>query len=533
MTNQKDQASNPDANNTPSQSKLNRRTVLKALAGTPVLGLFAYEAVKSLSYTGGKADRSKIVIKELGLDQVSAPKIAASSSGKGDLLRIGFVGFGSRARQLTRGLGFASQSDAEAMKARGTLEDWMKQTDLNVAITGICDVFDLNAENGLNIAANGFQVNGKTAADLPVKRYRTYREMLDDPEIDAVVVATPDHHHARISADAIKAGKHVYCEKSIALTEEELYEVYDAVKSSDRVFQLGHQITQNVIFQQAREIINKNILGKISLIETTTNRNTAEGAWIRHLDNQGKLKPGDERSIDWEQWLGNRPKVPFSVERFYNWTQYFDYDTGMLGQLFTHEYDAINQLLRIGIPKSVVSSGGIYYWKDGRDMPDVLHCVFEYPDRELTMIYSATLASSRSRGRVIMGHDASMELGGSLDVTFDPNSTQFKNQIKQGLIETSGPMIKVTPGSGKIDAITSATEKYYASRGLTDTYVNGRPVDVTHLHIKEWIDCIRNGGTPSDDIEKGFEEGITVLMAHKSYLEKRRVEWDPVNRKII
>ena len=94
-------------------------------------------------------------------------------------------------------------------------------------------------------------------------------------------------------------------------------------------------------------------------------------------------------------------------------------------------------------------------------------------------------------------------------------------------------MISINPGSGNVDAVTSATSKYYASRGLTTTNINGHSVDVTHLHLKEWIDCIRNSGVPSANIERAFEEGVTCLMAHKSYIEKRRVEWDPVNRKII
>jgi len=194
----------------------------------------------------------------------------------------------------------------------------------------------------------------------------------------------------------------------------------------------------------------------------------------------------------------------------------------------------VNQLLRIGIPKYAVSSGGIYYWKDDRDMPDVLHCAFEYPDRELTLTYSANLACSKDRGRVFMGHDATMELGASLSITADYDSTRYKKNIEAGFIDTSVPMLAIQPGSGgKVDAVTSATEKYYAARGLTTTNINGREVDVTHLHLREWINCIRNGGTPSANIERTFEEGVACLMAHKSYLEHRRVEWDPVNRKIV
>ncbi len=511
------------------KNTFSRREILKTLAGLPVIGLFAFEVNKKRTYDQGKHAN---LIKELGLNDLELPNRVSNPAG-GDLLRIGIIGYGTRAGQLANGLGYIHPDDLRSKRDKGRLDEWLAQESLNIAITGICDVFDLHAEMGLATANNDLLSGGAKHPGLPVKRYRTYQEMLADHTIDAVIVATPDHHHARITADAIRSGKHVYCEKSISLTEEELNEVYHTVKNSNKVFQLGHQITQNVIFQQAKEIIKKNILGKITLVETTANRNTADGAWIRDLDANGNPKPGDLMTIDWEQWLGNAPKKPFSIDRFYNWTKFFDYDTGMLGQLFSHEYDAVNQLLRIGIPKSAVATGGIYYWKDNREIPDVLNAIFEYPEREMTLTFSATLASARQRGRVFMGHDASMELGRSLSITADYNSTRYKKRIADGTIDTRGPMLTVSPGSGEIDAVTSATEKYYASRGLTSTTINGRPVDVTHLHLKEWIDCIRNGNEPSGNIERAFEEGITILMAHKAYMEKRRVEWDPVLRKIV
>jgi len=526
--NKKSSAANTDQ---PKKSNQSRRSVLKALAGIPVLGILGWEVVKSNAAANTRKNR---VIRELGLENLEIPlPLSNPVANTGDPLRVGIIGFGSRANDLAKGLGFMHPDEVEARKQDNTLEDWLQQDNLNVAVVGICDVFDLHAERGLVIARNDVRQGGEKAGKLPVKRYMNYQEMLADKDIDAVVIATPDHHHAPISIAAARAGKHVYCEKSPALSEKELNELYTTVKDSKIVYQLGHQITQNVVFQQAKEIVKRDILGKITLVETTTNRNTAEGAWIRHLDANGNPKPGDEKSIDWKQWLGSRPYVPFSIDRYYSWTKWFDYDMGMIGQLFTHEFDAVNQLLRIGIPKAVVSSGGIYYWKDNRDMPDILHCVFEYPERELTLIYSASLASSRDRGRVFMGHDASMELGESISINADYNSTRYKKQIDEGIIDSSGPMIAIQPGSGKVDAVTTATQKYYASRGLTTTNINGRQVDVTHLHLKQWIDCIRTGGTPTANIERAFEEGIACLMAHTSYVEKRRVEWDPVKKKIV
>ncbi len=521
-----------DQNEKPAGDKdVKRRTLLKAMAGIPVAGLFGIGIWEKQKYDFGKRDS---IIKELGLDSVELPSGYGSDKGvPKDLIRVGFIGFGTRGNQLAKALGFMHPDDVKTSSERRTLENWLQQEYLNVAVTGICDVFDLHAEKGLEMAQNTIRPGGGDAPRLPVKRYRTYQDMLADKEIDAVIIATPDHHHARIATDAAKAGKHVYCEKSVSLLESELNELYATVKSSGIVFQLGHQIPQSVVFRQAKEIVKKGILGKITLIETTSNRNTSEGAWIRHLDANGKLKPGDEKSIDWKQWLGNTPYVPFDIERYYNWTKWFAYDTGLIGQLFTHEFDAVNQLLRIGIPKTVVSSGGNYFWKDNREMADMLHCVFEYPDKELTLMYSGSLSSSRNRGRVFMGHDGSMELGNNVTIMADQNSTRYKKAIESGLINPSVPMISFNPASGQVDAVTSASEKYYAERGLTTTTINGKQVDVVHLHLREWLNCIRENGTPSANIDMAFEEGITCLMAHRSYVEKRMVQWDEVNRKIV
>ncbi|MFA5534280.1 MAG: Gfo/Idh/MocA family oxidoreductase [Mariniphaga sp.] len=529
-SNQKKNSSFEEKTNQPKEG-IPRRSVIKALAGLPVVGVLGFEILRKRSYD---ANRRSSVIKELGLESIEFPKSDyGMHKSSGDLIRLGFIGFGVRAGQLSSALGFRHPDDIKKIRNSDTFTEWMQQEYLNVAITGICDVFEQHAENGLATAANEIRPGGQEAPKLPVKRYRTYQEMLADKEIDAVIIATPDHHHARIAIEAARAGKHVYCEKSPAMHEDELNELYDTIKNSQVVYQLGHQITQSIIFQQAKEIIKRNLLGKITLIETTSNRNTANGAWIRHLDADGNPKPGSEETIDWQQWLGDTPYVPFSVDRFYNWTKWFNYDHGLIGQLFTHEYDAVNQLLHIGIPKSATSSGGIYYWKDNREMPDSLHCVFEYPQHDLTLLYSGNLASSRSRGRVFMGHDASMELGNNAIITADRNSTRFADAINSGTIDPSSPMISFNPDAGQIDAVTSASEKYYAERGLTSTTINGRRVDVTHLHLRDWLNCIRNGGTPIADIEMAFQEGITCIMAHKSYLEKRTITWDETNRKIV
>ncbi|MCK5839045.1 MAG: gfo/Idh/MocA family oxidoreductase, partial [Bacteroidales bacterium] len=252
------------------------------------------------------------------------------------------------------------------------------------------------------------------------------------------------------------------------------------------------------------------------------------GAWVYKIDEEA-----GPHNIDWEQFTGPAPPHPFSLERFFRWRCWWDYSTGLSGDLFTHEYDAINQILNLGIPHSAVSSGGIYYYKDGRTVPDVLNTAFEYPDRDLSLLYSATLASNHRRGKVIMGHDAYMEVGSNLKIFADTNSTRYREKIKAKIIDPSLPIYSYTPGMKEVDAITSPTEHYFAGRGLLYTYRGGKRVDASHLHIKEWIDCIRNGTQPSCNVDQGFEEAITAHMGTIAYREKREVFWDKEKQEII
>jgi len=532
MNDKKDKSG--QAENTQNNPSPGRRKVLKALAGLPVVGLLGVQVLRKTSYDN-KHSLQKQIVDELGLsDLMSSVKPVTAS--EGDTLRIGIAGFGVRGGQLAASLGFMEKSEFEKKAAAGSLDAHMSQGNLNVAITGICDVFDLHAERGMEVAQHDIFTGGEIAKKHPVKRYRTYHDMLADKNIDAVIITTPDHHHAQMTIDAAKAGKHIYTEKAIIRREEEIEPLYNAVIESGKVFQAGHQYPQNSVFQQAKEILDRGMLGKISHLETTTNRNSEEGAWIRHLYNNGKPKPGDEKSIDWKQWLGNSPYVPFSTQRYYSWARYFDYDTGLYGQLFSHEYDAMNQLLGIGIPDTVVATGGQYYYTDFGDIPDVLHTNFEFPEKGLTLTYSSNLTSSKYRPRSIYGQDAWMAVGGDLTVTPDGQSEKYGNMIKRGLVNPSAPMIEIKRGSltaSAVDAVSSASTRYYEDRGLVSTNIGGRIWDVNHLHLKEWIDCIRNGGTPSSNIEKAYEVGVTIAMADISYREKCRTKWDPLKRKII
>jgi hypothetical protein len=314
-------------------STISRRGWVKALISLPVLGVFFYNFFRKKA-----ADNAKraAIMAELGVGE-SGPAVIANavSQPPSRKIRLGIIGYGGEGESLVRHAGFASPDWIEQARKNVAenprdkqLEVYLGQDDLNVALTAVCDVFDVRAERG--IAASQVDVRpGGGGANPPARRYRRYTDMLESGEVDAVIIATSDNWHARMTADAAAAGIHVYCEKCFTRTEEEAHFAYDAVKGSDIVFQLGHQNRQSEAHNKAREVVAANILGPITLVESTTNRNSPWGAWVWDIHEQG-----NPQTIDWEHFQETAAqKVPFSLERFFRWRCWFDYGTGLAGDL--------------------------------------------------------------------------------------------------------------------------------------------------------------------------------------------------------
>lgn len=510
-----------------------RRDLLKSLGGLPILG-----AVWAAGWSNTKKSRLErdFLLEKLNIKATPPPESGPMS---GEPLRIGLIGFGIRGEQLMRSLGFATNEWLEDMAASAAtnpndkrLADFKAQENLNVKLTAICDIFDIQAEKALR---------SFNSESNPCKRYSNYLDLIYSGEIDAVIIATPDHWHAPMAKAAIEAGVHVYLEKPMTHTVQETYELREAcLKNPEVVFAVGHQHRQTQSFLTAMDAISKNILGHVSLIMTTTNRNDDNGAW------QYEIHPeATPETIDWNAFLGNAPQVPFNTEHFFRWRKWWAYGSGLSGDLLTHDYDRINCILNMGIPKYVTASGGIYTHRDGRNVPDVMHVNMEFPDfttggtqsegkeKGMTLVYSATLGNQFERGTVLMGHDASMELGNTLTIYADPRSTKYKELIGEGRIDPKVPIYQYDPSANSIDAVTSATAKYFADKGLLWTYRDGKRVDSTFLHIREWLSCVRNGGEPSCGIQEGFEEAIAAHMAGLSYKIGRKVEWDEEKEAII
>ncbi|MEL7118906.1 MAG: Gfo/Idh/MocA family oxidoreductase, partial [Bacteroidota bacterium] len=418
---------------------MDRRDIIRGLASLPILGFLGW------SYAEKKSREEEVknaILNELNIT-AKAPSTVGSMNG--DTIRLGIIGAGGRGRHLMRASGFAEPAWLEMVKEGlrenpndGRLKTFLEQEDLNVRFTAVCDVFDVHADLGMAAA---------TTEDSTPKKYSRYQDLLADKEVDAVIIATPDHLHAPMCIDAIKAGKHVYVEKCMTHKIGETYELKEtALANPNVVFQVGHQHRQTLSFLTAMDIIDKNVLGHVSLIEAATNRNDDVGAWQYEIH-----KDANPNTVDWEQFLGPAPKIPFNAEHLFRWRKWWAYGTGLSGDLLTHDYDRINCILKMGIPDSVMTSGGVYTHRDGRDVPDVMNVCMEYPDfstgstqnkgkeKGMTFLYTATLGNSYWRPTKLMGHDATLELGNQLTVYPDRNSTRYQTFFEEETIESGTP----------------------------------------------------------------------------------------------
>jgi predicted dehydrogenase len=504
-----------------------RRDFLKGMATVPFLGYFAF-AHKANFLKEQEKNRSNY-LKELGIDRIETLnlKITPSNAQHSRPIRIGLIGHGWRGPDLLRALGYAHPTWVEKNTINGKYNNevlsFLDQEDLNVEFTGICDTFSPRAEKGIATSINNVHPGENKANRKPVKIYPTYREMFASGEIDAVIIATPDHLHAKMAVDAAQAGIHIYLEKPMTRTIDEAVKLRNSIKSAGVVFQLGHENRHQMSYRIAQELVEKNVLGAISMVETFTNRNDDFGAWIRGIDKQGTLE-----TINWKEFLGDSPWQEFDPDKYFNWQRFNEFGSGVTGNQFSHYYDCINQILHLGIPESVAALGGTYHFKDRRDIPDVLNVIFNYPGRGLSLTYDCTLKNSKFRGISILGADASMEIENNLNIYKDSLSEKYK-KIE---IDPSKPLYYYFPDP-RVDAVSSATALTYIKSGFGKTMIEGRILDTTYLHIKEWIDAIRGQATTSCNIDRGFEEAVSYILANISLKEKKIVLWDAVNEKII
>jgi len=362
---------------------------------------------------------------------------------------------------------------------------------------------------------------------------KDYREILNRKDVDAVIIATNDYWHARIATDALKAGKHVYCEKPMVHKLSEGLPLIDTYKSAGKVMQIGSQGIAGIDYAKARDLYKAGEIGQLNCIEATYDRQSAIGAWEYTMP-----ADGSPQTVDWDRYVaGMNPKPGYDAKKFFWWRNYKDFGTGMSGDLFVHLLTEIHYVTGSVGPQKIVSSGQLSYWKDGRDVPDVMTALMDYPETKEHPAFQLML-----RVNFISG-------GG------DRGSVRYIGS--EGVLEKGWDGLKIThslmpkaPGFGGYDAVFTYPQamqdklkaeydkKWTAADGKIPTkpdieYKLPDGYDSHVEHFGNFFAGIREGKQVVEDPVFGFRACAPCLAANDSYFQKKIVYWDPVNMKVV
>jgi predicted dehydrogenase len=413
----------------------------------------------------------------------AAPGAAAQSPGPNSRIQVGVIGTGARSHEL--------------MAALLRLPD--------AQIVGVTDAYTGRVERALERV-------GKQA-----KSYSSYKEILADKSIDAVVVATPDHWHKQMVLDAVQAGKDVYCEKPLTFRSSDGMEIVKAAQNAKRIVQVGSQGVSSESQREARQLIRSGKVGRVTMIRAAYNRNTASGAWIYPIP-----PDASPRTVSWDQFLGSAPKRPFSLPRFFRWRCYEDYSGGIATDLFVHLCTTIHFLMDAKAPRRVVAMGELYRWKESRDVPDTMNAILEYPEG-FTVNLSSTFNNQLS-GQAsfqILGTEGSLLLGDGL--TYAAESPTEDNRW---IVESwpsrleaeywKDPKVRAAEMPDLAKPQLRATSQHYEEQG----------VDSTQAHLAGWLSCIRSRKEPYENALIGHRAAACAHMVNLSAKQRRLVEWD-------
>ncbi len=400
-----------------------------------------------------------------------------------DRISLGLIGVGARVHQLI-----------DAIKLLPVAE-----------ISSICDAYKGRIERALE------------RTDRKPKVAKDYREILADKSIDAVVIGTPDHWHAKMAIEAVQAGKDVYIEKPLTYTVEEGNAIIDAVKKSGRIMQVGSQGMSSRIQQKAREIIASGRLGQITMVRAQFNRNTASGAWIYPIP-----PDASPQTVDWDMFIGPAPKRPVDYARFFRWRCYQDYSGGMATDLFVHLVTSIHFMMNAKMPSRVMGMSQLYRWKGTRDVDDTINAVLEYPEGFVANL-SGTFNNQGSgeSGFQILGAKGSLIVGETL--AFYPEVVNEDN----GWIVDSWPtaMEKAYYDDPKIRAEERPTTREPEVLSSSEHY-REIGLEPTVPHMRNFFACVKTRKQPVEDAVAGHRAAAVPHLINMSAREKRIVSWD-------
>jgi predicted dehydrogenase len=357
-----------------------------------------------------------------------------------------------------------------------------------------------------------------------------YREVLARSDVDAVIIATPDHWHAQMARDAMEAGKDVYLEKPMIHDIKEGPTLIDAQQQTGRVLQVGSQFASSVVIQKARELFESGAIGALNMIEARYNRNSALGAW------QYSIPPNvSEEDIAWERFLGDAPDHAFDPVRFFRWRNYWDYGTGVAGDLFVHLLTIIHTITSSNGPTAVTSTGGLRFWTDGRDVPDVQISQLEYPDTEnhppFTLSMQVNFVDGSGGGQLLRftGSDGAMTIAGNeLSLTQSTRRAPSLDQLVEGYNS-----VRTFSESVQEEFIEAYKEEHADDvnnpSGMTSERTYQAPDGYNDRvdHFMNFFNAIRDDGRVFEDPTFGYRAAAPTLLCNQSYREGRRLEWDP------
>ena len=350
---------------------------------------------------------------------------------------------------------------------------------------------------------------------------RDYREVLARPDVDAVIIATPDHWHARMAIDAMKAGKDVYVEKPIVQDIEEGPQVIETERQTKRILQVGSQRASSMVYAKAGELFRAGTIGELNLVEAWMNRNSSTGAWQYSIP--ADASPG---TIDWDRFIGNAPKRPFDPVRLFRWRNYRDYGTGIPGDLFVHLFTGIHYVLGSTGPTRVMATGGIRHWIDGRDVPDVMLAIYDYPKTAAHPAFTLSLKVNFANGGGndqafrFIGPDGMLTIGNG-NVTLsrrprekDPGHTS--DTFAKAMQETYMKEHRAKYPE-RSELRPTSEEVYAAPSGYSDSLE----------HFRVFFDAVRSRRAVVEDAAFGFRAAAPAILTNESYFDSKPVGWDP------
>ena len=403
-----------------------------------------------------------------------------------DKIRLGLIGAGGQGMGDTR----------EALKIPG------------VELVAVADLYD------------GRLLRAKELWGNQLFTTRDYREVISRSDIDAVIIATPDHWHMRISRDAMNAGKDVYCEKPMVQQLEQGKQVIETAQKTGRIFQVGSQRVSSIVYKKAKDLLASGAIGDLNMVEAWWDRSSAIGAW------QYSIPPdASPETVDWERFIGDAPKRAFDPLRFFRWRNYRDYGTGVAGDLFVHLFSGLHFVVGTTGPTRVIATGGLRYWNDGRDVPDVMLALCDYPKTSSTPAFNLALrvnfaaGAAESSGFRFIGSEGVMTVSGVV--------TLAKKQRAKEPGYTIDTFSKTTQEAFLKDYRAKYPENRDVAEASQDTYAPPAGYSDSVDHFRSFFEGMRTRKPVVEDAVFGFRAAGAALLTNRSLFDNQAYAWNP------